>query len=158
MDTRARTERCGVVGIGYERRSLDDLVSGLVAAEVALVVDVRLTPISRRPGLSKTALAHALADAGIDYWHRPQLGNPKTNRSGFAGPAEELSEARSVFRALLDRPESCAALDEVAAAARRQMVGVLCYEADQQRCHRDVVLQAVAARTATDAGGRRPAR
>ncbi|PPJ18215.1 hypothetical protein C5E45_10195 [Nocardia nova] len=46
----------------------------LAEAGVATVVDVRLTPISRKPGLSKTKLSAALAEAGIRYVHlRPCL-------------------------------------------------------------------------------------
>jgi hypothetical protein len=43
--------------------------------------------------LSKTALERALTEAGIAYEHRRDLGNPKTNRSGFAGDATEWEQA-----------------------------------------------------------------
>lgn len=48
-----------------------------------MLVDVRLTPLSRKPRLSKTKLAAALADVGIEYVHHRALGNPKDNRAGF---------------------------------------------------------------------------
>ena len=110
---------------------------------VSRLVDVRLNPISRKPGLSKTALRHALAEAGIDYEHRRELGNPKANRAGFAGAPTELTTARSIFKTLLDRPEADKALNELAASGRTELVALLCYEADQRRCHRDVVLQEI---------------
>ena len=81
------TRSVGVVGVGYQQRPVDEFVSDLARMGVAVVVDVRLTPISRRPGFSKTGLARALAGAGICYEHRPELGNPKPNRAGFAGSA-----------------------------------------------------------------------
>ncbi|WP_258081414.1 DUF488 domain-containing protein [Nocardia nova] len=60
--------------VGYEGRRADELVMLLAEAGVATVVDVRLTPISRKPGLSKTKLSAALAEAGIRYVHlRPCL-------------------------------------------------------------------------------------
>ncbi|MGW0588619.1 DUF488 family protein [Streptosporangium sp. NPDC002607] len=34
-------------------------------------------------------------------------------------------------------------LDRIAEAARRQAVAVMCFEADEHRCHRDLVLEAV---------------
>lgn len=143
----------GVVGIGYEGRSAADLVEALAVMGVALVVDVRLNPISRKAGLSKNALAHRLGEWGIAYQHRPALGNPKSNRPGFAGGSEQLAEARSAFGTLLERAEARHALDELAAVAESQLVALLCYEADQRRCHRDLVLEALTTRSATAAAG-----
>jgi uncharacterized protein (DUF488 family) len=134
------TELSGLVGVGYEGRTVDELVAHLVATGVSRLVDVRLTPISRKRGLSKTALGTALADAGIAYEHRRELGNPKSNRAGFAGPPAEWAEARATFTGLLRRTESVEALDALANAGQRQRVAVLCFEADQRQCHRDVVL------------------
>ena len=54
--------------------------------------------------------------------HLGELGNPKTNRAGFAGSPEELATARSVFAGLLCRPESISALDTVAEAAQHELL------------------------------------
>lgn len=151
MDT-SDIRSTGVIGVGYQQRTVDEFVHDLAETGVSLVVDVRLTPISRRPGFSKTALARTLTGAGINYEHRPELGNPKSNRAGFAGSAGELATARAAYRALLVGPGSARALDALAAAAEHQLVAVLCYEADQQRCHRDVLLELLAAWTVTAAG------
>jgi len=144
----------GLVGVGYEGRTIGELVSDLVGRGVSRLVDVRLTPISRKPGFSKTALSQALTDAGIDYEHRPELGNPKTNRPGFAGPPAELAEARAIFAALLHRPGSDEALDALAGVARHELVALLCFEADERRCHRDVVLQEARHRAASVSASR----
>jgi uncharacterized protein (DUF488 family) len=137
------TRQPGLVGVGYEGLAVDELVDRLVAMGVYHLVDVRLTPISRKPGLSKTALGRALAEAGIGYEHRRELGNPKANRAGFAGLPAELAEARAAFATLLRRPEAEVALDALADAGQRERIAVLCFEADQHRCHRDVVLREV---------------
>lgn len=133
----------GLAGVGYEGLTVEALTESLVAAGVSRLVDVRLNPISRKPGLSKSALSRAMADAGIVYEHRRELGNPKANRAGFGGSEVELAQARSVFAALLRRPESQAALAAMAEAGTRERVVLLCFEADQHRCHRDVVLDEV---------------
>ncbi|SEM69999.1 DUF488 domain-containing protein [Nonomuraea pusilla] len=65
--------------------------------ESELLVDVRLTPISRKRGFSKTALATALAAAGIACRHMRALGNPKWNRAGFSGSPAEPGTARGVY-------------------------------------------------------------
>jgi uncharacterized protein (DUF488 family) len=148
----------GVIGVGYEGRTLDELVTQLVAMDVSRLVDVRLNPISRKPGLSKTALGRALTAAGIAYEHRRELGNPKTNRSGFAGDDTEWKQARSRYQELLRQPEAIEALDAVAKAASEERVAVLCFEADEHRCHRDLVLAEARQRLTGAAATRHPAR
>ena len=48
-------ESTTIVSIGYEKRSIEDLIDLLVDNAVELLVDVRLNPISRKKGFSKTA-------------------------------------------------------------------------------------------------------
>lgn len=132
-----------VVGVGYEGRELAEFVEELVANHIDRLVDVRLTPLSRKRGFSKTALCEALSAAGIAYEHRPQLGNPKENRRGFGGTEGELKAARDRFRRLLETPAAVQAVKEIAAAARRETIALLCFEADPRRCHRALVLEAV---------------
>ncbi len=157
-EVRSSAAFAGVIGVGYEGRTLDELVAQLVAMDVSRLVDVRLNPISRKPGLSKTALGRTLAEAGIAYEHRRALGNPKTNRSGFAGGGTEWEQARFRYQELLCRPEAIEALDAVAKAASEERVAVLCFEADEHRCHRDLVLAEARQRITGAAATRHPAR
>ncbi|GAA1503594.1 hypothetical protein GCM10009827_015850 [Dactylosporangium maewongense] len=143
----------GLIGLGYEGRTVDDLVAELLALKISRLVDIRMTPLSRKPGLSKSALRAALADAGIEYEHRRELGNPKDNRPGFAGSPATLQAARARYAELLRRPEAVAALTAVADAGRRERVAVLCFEADQSRCHRDLVLNEALQRMSHPRGG-----
>ncbi len=128
------------MGIGYEGRSLDEVVADALAYDLVALVDVRLNPISRKPGLSKRRLAAAVAERGIEYVHLPRLGNPRWNRAGFAGSPDELAVARDNYLAHVATPEAEAAVEEIAAWARKGPVAVLCFEADERRCHRSVVL------------------
>jgi uncharacterized protein (DUF488 family) len=85
-----------LISLGYEGRDAADLIEQLRASGVNALVDVRLTPLSRKPGLSKKRLAAALGEAGIAYVHLPQLGNPKENRASFrAGEAQSHEQYRS---------------------------------------------------------------
>ncbi|GAB3814261.1 DUF488 domain-containing protein [Micromonospora zhanjiangensis] len=145
MTVQQRVQTSGVLGIGYEGRDIDGFVDELLAQDVTRLVDVRLTPISRKRGFSKTALGQALRDAGIAYQHCPQLGNPKDNRAGFAGTPLERERARSIFAARLRHPDATRCLAEVARAAASERIALLCFEADQERCHRDVVIAELAA-------------
>ncbi|MBF6074268.1 DUF488 domain-containing protein [Nocardia beijingensis] len=94
-----------LVSIGYEGKTVGDLVAQLVEQGVEVLVDVRLTPLSRKPGLSKTRLAESLAAVGIGYVHHRALGNPKSNREGFRAGEPE---SRARYHDLLD---SAAATD-----------------------------------------------
>ena len=133
----------GLTGVGYEGQDIATFIDRLVSDGVTHLVDVRLTPISRKPGFSKTALSRALAEASISYVHRPELGNPKANRPGFAGDPEELADARSAFADWISQPAAESALDSIADLAERERVALLCFEADQARCHRHVVIERV---------------
>lgn len=128
-----------VVSAGYQGRSIDDFVAALLAAGVAEVADVRLTPWSRKPGFSKTAMSARLATAGIGYRHFRALGNPKENREAFSG--ERIEQGLARFREVLDAEQAVHALSELAAAISDKKVAVLCFEHDERACHRQVVLE-----------------
>lgn len=129
-----------LVTLGYEGRSASDVVTTLVRHGVDVLIDVRLTPVSRKPGLSKSALAEALAEAGIEYRHRRELGNPSDNREAFAHPGAPREQARDRFRARLNNGSRDALL-EVASLARASHVALLCYERQPKSCHRDVIVE-----------------
>jgi uncharacterized protein (DUF488 family) len=130
-----------LLGTGYEGKTQQQVCNALLTAGVDILVDVRLTPISRKPGLSKSALAQAVQEVGVKYLHLPELGNPKWNRAGFGGDALQLDGARDAFRrVVLSEPAAQAALRRVRELAVGLTVSLLCFEADQIRCHRDVVI------------------
>jgi uncharacterized protein (DUF488 family) len=139
----ANDQRAGVAGVGYEGCDLDGFIQRLHREGVTLLIDVRLNPISRKRGFSKTALSTALADAGISYEHMRELGNPKGNRSGFGGSPTELGTARGIYAQALDDDDARECLERISSAALRQRVAVMCFEADESRWQRDLVLEAV---------------
>lgn len=133
-----------LVSIGYEGRTAEDLVDELTEQGVRVLVDVRLTPLSRKPGLSKRRLAERLSEAGIDYLHLKALGNPKENRQPFwDGRVEDGCEA---FSQLLDSDEPQAALQAIADLTASSTVAILCFEREHDRCHRQVVTDRVSDR------------
>ncbi|WP_083983658.1 DUF488 domain-containing protein [Actinomadura hibisca] len=136
-------QRCGVIGLGYQGHDVDSFLARLAFEAVGTVVDVRLTPISRKRGFSKRALAAALADAGIDYLHMPELGNPKDNRPGFAADPATLAQAKARYAAHIDTEPARRRLASIAELAADRRVALLCFEADRERCHRDVVHSAL---------------
>ncbi len=125
-----------IYSVGYEGMTLDGLVERLAGARVAVLVDVRLNPVSRKPGFSRRRLTEAMATAGIEYVHEKELGNPPENRDSFRTGTGESGRAR--MREILENGAG-AALDRVVALASDQRIAVLCVEQDRHRCHRDVI-------------------
>ncbi|HET6356172.1 DUF488 family protein [Streptomyces sp.] len=136
----------GLWSAGYEGRDIDSFVASLLDSRIDVVADVRLTPISRKKGFSKTRLGQALAEAGIEYTHLRGLGNPKDNRAPFWDGRLDVGRAR--FRGVLRSEEAQTDLERLAEHARQSRVAVLCFEKDESRCHRQVVLETVRERAA----------
>jgi uncharacterized protein (DUF488 family) len=132
--------------IGYERLLAPELAAELAAAGVRRLIDVRFRPQSRRPGMSKTRLGELLADHGIAYEHRRELGTPPDLRHLFH--AGRVAEAASAYA---EHVEATAAdvLDELAAELdHAPPTALLCLEADPATCHRRVICEALRARRA----------
>jgi uncharacterized protein (DUF488 family) len=127
-----------LVSIGYEGKTVHDLVAQLIEQDVRVLVDVRLTPLSRKPGLSKTKLSQALAAVGIGYVHHRALGNPRDNRAGLRA-GEPQSRAR--YREVLDSAAATNALANVCELLDGGAVALLCFEHDYAGCHRDIVVR-----------------
>lgn len=105
---------------------------------VTHVVDVRELPLSRRPGLSKTALARALGEVGIGYTHVRGLGNPKENRERYR--SGDVAAGRQTYRRRLLQA-AMGELEALAALAEREAVCLLCFERDPAQCHRQVIVE-----------------
>jgi uncharacterized protein (DUF488 family) len=127
--------------VGYEKLLPPALVAELQAAGVRRVIDVRFRPQSRRPGMSKTRLGALLAEHGIAYEHRRELGTPPDMRWLFH--AGRLDEARAAYREHVAR-EAPEAIDELAAElSDAPPTALLCLEADPAGCHRRVITDAL---------------
>lgn len=129
-----------MVSVGYEGRTAPELVADLQRESVTVLVDVRLTPLSRKPGMSKRRLASALDGVGIRYEHLPALGNPRENRAAFrAGDPR----SRESFREVLTDARGAEALRHLAELLDGETVALLCFERAHQTCHRLMVAEAL---------------
>jgi len=129
-----------IYSVGYEGFDVQGLVDRLASSHVAAVIDVRLTPSSRRPGFSRKTFGAALERAGISYHHEPSLGNPADNRDSFR--RGDGREGRQRMRELLEHG-SDAAIQRLISRARNDRIAVLCVERDHTRCHRSVITELV---------------
>lgn len=131
--------------IGYEGKTVDELLGQLAEAGVELLIDVRAVAASRRPGFSKTALAGALAEHGIAYLHLRALGTPKAGRD--AARKGRITEMHAIYEQQLETPEAELAIEQADAAAKERHAALLCFEADFSCCHREIVAARLAQRS-----------
>jgi uncharacterized protein (DUF488 family) len=125
--------------IGYEGRTMEELIAELDEAGIDRVIDVRALPLSRKRGFSKTPLGLALAVAGIEYVSLRVAGNPYHALKG-------TPQCLAMYRTHLAR--SPHVLEAVREAARDHRAALLCYEADQAECHRGILLESLDAEAA----------
>jgi uncharacterized protein (DUF488 family) len=127
--------------IGYEGRSVGEVLDALVRANVQRLVDVRELPLSRRRGFSKTRFGETLADVGIEYVHAKPLGNPKDNRDRYR--AGNVEGGVKIYRRHLQNGSREALLD-LATSVNGTVTCLLCFERDHQLCHRAVITESLA--------------
>jgi uncharacterized protein (DUF488 family) len=126
--------------IGYEGATVDEVIAALQRAGVRRLIDVRQLPLSRRPGFSKSSLAAALAEVGIDYVHLKALGTPKPGRD--AAKKGDRATLETVYAGQLELPEAQVAAARMRALALEMPSALLCFERDPHVCHRTLLLAA----------------
>ncbi len=131
--------------IGYEGATIDAVLDTLVAARVALLIDVRAVAASRKPGFSKRQLAAGLDARGIAYVHLQPLGTPKAGRIAVRAGHPERMEA--IYQTHMQGDEPQAALAEATTLAREQRSCLLCFEREPSHCHRRIVGRMIEAET-----------
>lgn len=127
--------------IGYEQATVAGLMTALSRAGVEVLADVRALPLSRRPGFSKTALAGAAQEAGIEYRHFKALGTPADGRA--AARRGDHASLAAIYASQLELPEAIAAGAALADLAANRKVALLCYERAAAECHRTLLREAV---------------
>ena len=133
-----------IATIGYENAALDQVIAALKAAGIALLIDIRDAPISRKPGFSKKVFGASLEEAGIRYWHVRALGTPKAGRD--AARRGDTAKFHAIYGKQFAGEAAQLALAEVLAASKHAPSCLLCYEADHTQCHRQIVADAMAER------------
>lgn len=134
-----------VDGTGYQAAaSPGGLADHLAERGVGLVVDVRLSTFSKRPGFDAAGLTSALDAEGIAYRHEAALGNPADNRAGFAQTGPDREAAHERYRQCLTEQPARDALNRIWLDAHRYRLTLLCREGPEHTCHRHLILQHLA--------------
>lgn len=123
--------------IGYESASVDQLIDTLLNLRIEVLADVRELPLSRKKGLSKNNLKERLAEAGIEYTHYKQLGDPKAGR--VAAKAGDFVTFRRVFYAHMAQEKTITAVAELLKVASSKLTCMMCFEKCATNCHRSII-------------------
>jgi len=122
--------------IGYEGRTLDELIGLLRHHTVDCVIDVREIALSRKPGFSKSGLSARLRDEAIDYVHIRQLGSPKLVRERLKRDGDYSTFFLAFQQHLADSLE---AIELAYGHVLRRHCCLLCFEKMASYCHRSCV-------------------
>jgi uncharacterized protein (DUF488 family) len=126
--------------VGHSTRPLDELAGMLRDAGVRTLVDVRRHPVSRRhPQFGRDALAAGLRASGIAYVHEPELGGHREPRSDSPNTAWR----NPAFRGYADHMATPGFAQALARVAALQDAAVMCAEAQPDRCHRELLADAL---------------
>ncbi len=131
--------------IGYEKRSLDEYIALLLENGVEVVLDVRETAWSHKPGFSKAAFSAGLQAAGVKYMHLRVAGNPKWLREAAGTHAECLE----LYRDYIEQyPEVLASLSDTLReqGVTHRRIALTCFERHPEDCHRGILAKEWAAR------------
>jgi uncharacterized protein (DUF488 family) len=126
---------------GYQQKTVDGFLSGLLREGIRCIIDVRSNPVSRNYGFAARTLTTLAGRLGLQYKHFPQLGIPSADRKGLDSEEQFdllfLSYRKNVL------PREADSLSDVAALVQATPSALLCYEADPSSCHRSHLADAI---------------
>ncbi len=140
---RLRTAPTAVYTIGYEGASVDGFFRELLRVGIAIILDVRANPVSRKYGFAKSSLSDIATKLSIGYHHIPELGIPGSFRKSL--------EDFDSYQRLFSRYESAVLrkrheeIEKVALMMKRRPCVLLCMEKDAKYCHRSRLAESVSA-------------
>jgi uncharacterized protein (DUF488 family) len=121
---------------GHGIAAAERIAELLRGADVAVLVDIRTAPGSRRhPHVARAELERWLPEAGISYRWEKRLGGFRKSPPGSPDVAWR-EEAFRGYAAHMRTPGFAAAADEVIAQASTEPTAVMCSESLWWRCHR----------------------
>ena len=126
--------------IGYEGRDLATFLECLEENAVQCLVDVREIAFSRKKGFSKTALAAALEERGIQYLHTRELGSPSPLRNALKSDGDYGAFFQGMETHLAGQPD---AIERVYDRVTQKTCCLMCYEKLAAMCHRKVVARKI---------------
>jgi uncharacterized protein (DUF488 family) len=130
---------------GHGTATAERITELLRSADIAVLVDIRTAPGSRRhPHVTRAELERWLPEAGISYRWEKRLGGFRKSPPGSPDVAWR-EEAFRGYAAHMRTPGFLAATDEMLAQASAEPTAVMCSESLWWRCHRRLLADFVSA-------------
>lgn len=134
-----KSEAMKIWTVGHSTRSGEEFTQILKVHQIAILIDVRTFPGSRRyPQFNKSELAGALNENQIEYKHEPRLGGRRTPKPDSHNTAWRNAQ----FRGYADHMETedfKRGVEELLELSSEKRVAVMCAEAVWWRCHRSLI-------------------
>lgn len=130
---------------GYEGKSIDAFLNGLINAGIRHLIDVRRNPIARRYGFHRSTLDRLCGRLGIKYSHVPSLGIASELRRELKTQADYESLFRTYESTTLKTE-----LDSIRTVSDWVLESpsvLVCMEAEAPCCHRSRLATHVGERT-----------
>ena len=135
--------------IGHSTLPIESFLDALGINAIALLVDVRRFPGSRRhPQFSREALAQSLSARGIDYAHYEALGGRRRPRSDSHNTAWRNDGFRG-YADYMETPEFRRAIEALLREGAMRRVAIMCAEMLWWQCHRGLIADYLKAREHT---------
>lgn len=129
-----------VFTLGYEGLTIDAFLNKLINNNIFAVVDVRNNPQSMKYGFSRKSFKQYIENAGMKYFHIPELGIPSSMRKGLGTSVSHKSLFLKYETELLpDQEEAQKRL--VGLIAEYSRIALVCFEADYHFCHRNTLVE-----------------
>ena len=122
--------------VGYEGTDINSLLDVLLNYDIDTLLDVRLTPLSRKSGFSKSALSAYLADNEISYIHVKALGCPNSIRNPYKEDGDWSLYSKRYKEFLQTRLDDVV---DITGLALTSNCCLLCFERDANFCHRSFI-------------------
>lgn len=125
--------------IGHSTREIDSFIELLHLNKIAVLVDVRRFPGSRKfPHFNKEALAQSLKESGIEYLHCIDLGGrrkPKENSNNLVW----RNKSFQAYADYMETEDFKNAIHTLTSLAQQKTTAIMCSEAVWWRCHRALI-------------------
>jgi uncharacterized protein (DUF488 family) len=141
VDTKTLEKYC-LYTLGYEGKNVEEFMASLREHKIAMLVDVRRNPISRKPGFSKKGLEERCRAEGLEYRHMPELGISSQERKEVRTPEDRAALFRRYKERTLESEQ--AALESLKKFVLfHKRVALVCFELHPEDCHRSLVSHAL---------------
>jgi uncharacterized protein (DUF488 family) len=127
--------------IGYEGIDIRRFLSALKDSKISAVIDVRKLSFSRKRDFCKNSLAKRLSRRRIDYFDFGTLGTSKRLRDKLHETGDYKTFFRN-YRRFLQRNIHLL-YDLKSLIDEGHSVALLCYEKDNEKCHRKIIAEQV---------------